>query len=80
MKTRSALPSPSSPGFTTAAVLDRRFTTVDIAASLSAFGVVRDCMPSNAGVEEDDSTGSSLRWFVCRLCGHRWSVAPQKTR
>ena len=39
MKTRSALPSQSSPGFTTAAVLDTRFTTVDIAASLPAFGV-----------------------------------------
>jgi hypothetical protein len=32
------------------------------------------------GVEEDDSTGSSLFWFVCRLCGHRWSVAPKKAR
>jgi hypothetical protein len=32
------------------------------------------------GVEEDDSTGSSLHWFVCRLCGHRWSVAPKKAR
>jgi len=32
------------------------------------------------GVEEDDSAGSSLRWFVCRLCGHRWSVAPKKLR
>jgi hypothetical protein len=32
------------------------------------------------GVEDDDSTGSSLRWFVCRLCGHRWSVAPKKAR
>jgi hypothetical protein len=30
------------------------------------------------GVEEDESTGSSLRWFVCRLCGHRRSVAPKK--
>jgi hypothetical protein len=45
MKTRSALPSQSSPVFTTAAVLDTRFTTVDIAASLSAFGAVLDCMP-----------------------------------
>jgi hypothetical protein len=32
------------------------------------------------GVEEDDNTGSSLDWFVCRLCGHGWSVAPKKTR
>ena len=32
------------------------------------------------GVEDDDSTGSSLRWFVCRLCGHRWSVSLNKTR
>jgi hypothetical protein len=32
------------------------------------------------GVEDNDSTGSSLRWFVCRLCGHRWSVAPEKIR
>ena len=31
------------------------------------------------GVEDDESTGSSLLWFVCRLCGHRWSVAPNKT-
>jgi len=29
------------------------------------------------GVEEDDSTGSSRRWFVCRLCGRRWSLAPK---
>ena len=32
------------------------------------------------GVEEDESTGSSLRWFVCRLCGHGWSVAPKAAR
>jgi transposase-like protein len=32
------------------------------------------------GVEEDDSTGSALRWFVCRLCGRRWSLAPKKSR
>jgi len=32
------------------------------------------------GVEEDDTTGSSLRWFVCRFCGRRWSVAPRKAR
>jgi hypothetical protein len=33
-----------------------------------------------SGVEEDDSSGSSLLWFVCRLCGHRWSVAPHTRR
>jgi hypothetical protein len=32
------------------------------------------------GVEEDENTGSSLRWFICRLCGHCWSAAPQKLR
>jgi transcription elongation factor Elf1 len=32
------------------------------------------------GVEDDDNSGSSLLWFVCRLCGHRWSVAPKKLR
>jgi hypothetical protein len=30
------------------------------------------------GVEEDESTGSLLRWFGRRLYGHRWSVAPKK--
>ena len=28
-------------------------------------------------VEEDENTSSSLRWFVCRLCGHCWSAAPK---
>jgi transposase-like protein len=32
------------------------------------------------GVEEDDSTGSSQLWFVCRLCGHRWGVSPKTIR
>jgi hypothetical protein len=41
MKTRNALPSQSSPGFTTAAVLGQRFPTVDMTASLSVFGVLR---------------------------------------
>src|SRR2546430_1818460 len=45
METRSALPSQRSPFFPTAAVLDARFTTVDIAASLPTCGVVLDCMP-----------------------------------
>src|SRR5262245_15945717 len=48
METRSAMPSQTSPFFPIAAVLDLRFTTVDIAASLPAFGVVLDCMPRNA--------------------------------
>jgi hypothetical protein len=30
------------------------------------------------GVEEDESTCSSLLWFFCRCCGDRWSVSPQK--
>jgi hypothetical protein len=32
------------------------------------------------GVEEEDTTGSSLRWFVCHLCGRRWSLTPKKSR
>src|SRR5262245_28288754 len=48
METRSAMPSQTSPFFPIAAVLDLRFTTVDIAASLPALGVVLDCMPRNA--------------------------------
>src|SRR4051794_21591443 len=48
METRSAMPSHSSPFFPIAAVLDLRFTTVDIAVSLPAFDVVLDCMPTNA--------------------------------
>src|SRR5262249_41275345 len=29
------------------------------------------------GIEEDESRGRWLRLFACRLCGHRWSVAPK---
>jgi hypothetical protein len=38
------MPSQSSPFFPIAAVVDPRFTTVDIAAFLAAFGVVPDCI------------------------------------
>jgi hypothetical protein len=29
------------------------------------------------GVEEEEQSGSSLRWFVCRLCAHVWSSSPR---
>ena len=32
-----------------------------------------------AGVEEEENAGSSRRWFICRLCGHCWSAAPDRT-
>src|SRR5215510_8176274 len=48
METESALPSQTSHFFPIAAVLDLRFTTVDIAASFPAFGVELDRMPRNA--------------------------------
>jgi transposase-like protein len=33
---------------------------------------------NTAGVVEEEQTGSSLRWFVCRLCFHVWS-APRES-
>ena len=30
----------------------------------------------NTHVEEEDTTGSSSRWFVCARCGIRFSVPP----
>jgi hypothetical protein len=33
-----------------------------------------------AGVEEEENAGSSRRWFICRLCGHCWSAAPEGLR
>jgi hypothetical protein len=32
------------------------------------------------GVEDDESRTNFLRWFVCLLCGHRWSLARKKSR
>jgi hypothetical protein len=29
------------------------------------------------GVEEEEQSGSSLRWFCCRLCAHVWSSSPR---
>src|SRR5258708_24167913 len=72
MKRNSGLPSQSSPVFTTPAVLDLRFTTVDITASLSAFGVwllivcrkllyLGSAKAGEFRVSTDDNRGSFLR-------------------
>jgi hypothetical protein len=32
------------------------------------------------GVEEDEQSGSSLRWFRCTVCSHDWSSSPRPPR
>ncbi len=29
-------------------------------------------------IEEEETSGSSLKWLVCRFCGHHWSVTPRR--
>ncbi len=28
--------------------------------------------------DEEETSGSSLKWLVCRFCGHLWSVTPRR--
>src|SRR4030095_3662770 len=67
METRRAIPSQSSPFLPIAAIVDPRFTTVDIAASLPpAFGVCLIVFKENARLDPE-STPSIARTTLLRV-------------